>query len=830
MLAVRLARRELRSGLHGLRIVLACLALGVTVIVGVGTLRAAIERGLAEDGRQILGGDLEIDGGAQPLPTALRDWLRARGARVSQLVQMRSLLVGPGGERQLVALRAVDPAWPLVGKVRLDPAQSAQQALADRGLIAERVVLDRLGLKPGQTVRLGEAQFTVRATLVSEPDRAASPALAPHAIIGLETLPATGLIAPGSMVDHALRAVFPDGTKIAALIHELQAAFPAQGWRIRTQADAAPGVKRVVERLGAFLTLAGLTALLVGGIGMATGVGSWLAARARSIATLRCLGASAALVFGTYLIQIVALSLASIVAGAAIGTALPAAAVALIGDRMPVPARFGLFPGPLLLGITYGLLTACAFAMWPLARASRIPGAALFRDAVVPERTRPSGPALIAGLGLGGALIALAVMSSPDRRFALWFCAASVAALAVFRAGATLLMLAATRARLLGWPSARLGVANLHRPGCATPLIMVSVGIGLSVLTSVALIETNLRQEIAARLPADAPSFFFIDLQDEQLPRFEAIAREAGAFDIQHAPNLRARVVAVNGVPASEVRATPETKWGLAGDRGLTYSATRPEGIRLIAGSWWPPDYTGPPLLSFDAELAKGWGIGIGDTIRVNVLGRNLDLRVANLRDIEWRSFGINYTMITSAGLLAHAPHTNIATVRAAPERQGLLLRAVTDALPNVTGIPVAEVLRTVADILGRIGTALMATGSLTLLAGALVLAVAVAAGQRRRMQEAAILKALGASRGQIQAAWLVEFGVLGLAAGLLACLVGTAASWGAVRYWMRADWSFLPGRLAVTVIASMAFMLAFGYLAAATALRGRVAGLLRNE
>jgi putative ABC transport system permease protein len=361
--------------------------------------------------------------------------------------------------------------------------------------------------------------------------------------------------------------------------------------------------------------------------------------------------------------------------------------------------------------------------------------------------------------------------------------------------------------------------------------MLVSAGLGLSTLAAVGLIQGNVERELSEQLPANAPSFFFVDIQDNELPRFEALVHaQPGVQDLHQVPNLRARIVAVNGVPADQVKATPDTAWALRGDRGLTYAATPPTGTHIVAGQWWPPDYTGPPLVSFDSALARGWNVHLGDIIRVNVLGRDIDLKVASLRDIAWQSMSLNFTMVASPGLLAHAPHTHIATVRVADADQGALLRAVTDALPNVTGIRVQDILAAVAALLDQVGAALTATGSLTLISGALVLVGAVAAGQRRRTHEAVILKALGATRGQIRTAWLVEFGTLGLSAGLIAALVGTVASFGVVRYIMHIDWAFLPERLAATLIASLAMMLIFGYAGTAAALRAKAAPMLRNE
>jgi len=835
-LALRLARRELRGGVRGLTIVLLCLALGVAVIAAVGTLRAAIDRGLEADGRRLLGGDLEIDGGSQKLPDALRDWLRARGARLSDVVQMRSMLVAPSGERQLIELKAVDPAWPLVGAPTVSPAMPLADALAQRdgqfGLLAEQLVLDRLRLHPGDTVRLGNATLRISAVLISEPDQVATPALlGPRVVIAAGALPQTGLIVPGSMVRYALRLTVPSPSAAPALVAQLRAAFPDTGWRIRNPSNAAPGVSRFIDETSQFLTLVGLTSLLVGGIGVANGVHAWLDARARTIATLRCLGASARTVFAVCLIQVLALASVGIIAGLLAGTALPLLGMVFLKNLLPVPPALGIYPVPLLLAAGYGLLTALAFALWPLGRAARIPGAALFRDALLPERTVPTRLLVAVSAALILALVALTVATAADRHFAVYFCVAALATLLLFRLGGVAVTRLARHAPRFAAPWARLGIASLHRPGNATALLLVSVGLGLSTLASVALIQGNVRREVLEQLPADAPSFFFIDIQDDELGRFEQIARASrGVEEVQQVPSLRARIVAVNGVPADQVKATPETRWALSGDRGLTYAATPPSGTHIVAGHWWPSDYAGPPEVSFDAGLAQGWHVGLGDTIRVNVLGRDIDLKVASLRDIAWQTLSLNFAMVASPGLLAHAPHTHIATVRVAGPDQGALLRAVTDALPNVTGIAVADVLAAVAALLGQVAAALAATGSLALAAGALVLVGAVAAGQRRRTAEAVILKTLGATRAQIGAAWLVEFGLLGLAAGILAALVGTAASYGVLHYIMHTGWVFLPGTLAGTLITALAMMLVFGYAGTAAALRSKAAPLLRNE
>ena len=831
-IALTLARRELRSGVRGLGIVLACLALGVAAIAAVGSLRAGVEAGLAQDGRRLLGGDVAVATGAEAPPAALLDWLHGRGGRTSAVVQMRSMLVAGSGERQLVELKVVDGAYPLVGSAITASGQPVQAALRERGVVAEPLVLQRLGVADGAALRLGSTAVAVRGALAEEPDRIGGRTLlAPRAMIGAASLAATELVQPGSLLSYELRAVFPAGTDARATAEALRAAFPNQGYRVRTAGEAAPGIERFIERVGLFLTLVGLSALLVGGIGVATGVRAWLEARARSIATLRCLGAPTPVVFTTYLIQVGVLCLAGVLIGVVAGAALTAGAITVFGSAIPLPAKAGIYPAPLLLASAYGVLVAGAFALWPLARAAQIPGAALFRDAIVARGVRGMGRVAAANAAVAAVLVGLLVYASPDRWFAAWFCLVAAATLVLFRVGGSALTEAARRARALPSAWARLGVANLHRPGSGTALLMVAVGLGLSTLSAVALIQGNIRAQVLEQIPEQAPTFFFIDIQNDQVERFDGIlAAQTGVEEIKSVPSLRARIVSVDGVPANEVKATPETQWALRGDRGLTYSAAPPDGTRVVEGAWWPTDYAGPPLVSFDANLARGWGVSVGDVIRVNVLGRDIDLKIANLREIDWRSLGINFTMVASPGLLERAPHTRIATVRTTGAAEAPVLRAVTDALPNVSGIRVADVLGTVADLVNKLAATLAATGAVTLVAGVLVLMGAVAAGQRRRIADAVVLKAVGATRGQIRAAWLVEFGLIGLAAGLLAAAVGTAASWGVVRFVMRADWVFLPGTLAAVVVGCTALMLAFGYLGTAAALRVRVAPLLRNE
>jgi putative ABC transport system permease protein len=475
--------------------------------------------------------------------------------------------------------------------------------------------------------------------------------------------------------------------------------------------------------VASFLTLAGLTALLVGGIGVATGVRSWLDQRARTIATLRCLGAPAGTVFATYLIQVLGLSVLGIILGLAIGQGLAVLAAQMLAAALPVPPRLGFYPAPLALAALYGLLTALSFSLWPLGRAREIPGAALFRDSLQPRQARPRlSLLLVNGLAVL-ALVALVVGTAEQPFFALAFCGAAAGTLVMFRLGASALMGVAKRIRAGQRPALRLGLANLHRPGAPTALLLVALGIGLTTLSALALIEGNLRRQISNQIPAAAPNFFFIDIQSDQVARFDSLTNGLpGVEEVKRVPSLRARIVSVKGIPADQVQTTGDTSWALRGDRGLTYAATPPEGTRVVAGQWWAPDYSGPPLVSLDANLAQGWGVGLGDEIVVNVLGRDIPLKIASLRQIEWQGLGINFVLVASPGLLSSAPHTHIATLRGDVAQDAAVLRAVTDAFPNVSGIRVRDALDAVGALMERLGTAISAVAGVTLLAGGLVL------------------------------------------------------------------------------------------------------------
>ena len=556
----------------------------------------------------------------------------------------------------------------------------------------------------------------------------------------------------------------------------------------------------------------------------------YLASKTATIATLKCLGAPTRLVFAAYLAEILALATVGIAAALALGALMPAAAAPLLASVLPVSVRLGLYPEPLALAALFGLLTTLAFSLWPLARVGRVSAAALFRATVEEGRRCVPLPALAATLLFGLALAALAVASAQDRVVAGWFVGGAAAAFALFQAAGWAIVLAARKIGRPRRPTLRLALANLHRPGAPTPQIVLSLGIGLSVLVIIALVEGNLAREIDTRLPAEAPAFFFIDIQPDQLPGFEKIVQSLPGARSEEVPMMRGRITRLNGVPVEDAAVAPEAQWALRSDRGLTYSASLPRGSQLAAGEWWPPGYHGPPLVSFDAALARGMGLAVGDTLSVDLLGREITARIANLRSIDWERLGINFAMVFAPGTLEEAPQTHLAAVYLPQAEEEALVRAVTERFPNISAIHVREALAAVDHIIGMIGAAVRLTALVTLAAGILVLGGAVAAGHHRRVYDAVVLKVLGATRGVVALAFLIEHGLLGALSAVAAGAVGTVAAYFLVTRLMRTEWVFLPGPLLWTLALATLLTLVLGFAGTWRALGAKAAPYLRNE
>ena len=842
LLPLRFALRELRGGLSGFYVFIACIALGVMSIAGVSSLAASLANGLARQGRVILGGDLAftlIQREAKPDELA---FLRGHGT-VSSAATLRAMARVGNGQATLVEMKAVDGAYPLYGPATLDPAEPLDAALAVHdgifGAVADPTLLTRLNIKPGARLSVGNASFVIRAALTNEPDKLAGGiGFGPRLMVSDAALRATGLLQPGSLVHWHYRLRLPENdagdAAAKAVTAQARKQFPQAGWEIRNRSNASPNLERDVERFTQFLTIVGLTALLVGGVGVGNAVKSHLDRKRDVIATMKALGASGRRVFAIYLTQVMLLALGGGVIGAVLGAILPYATAWAFRAIIPLPLEPALHFGQLALAVLYGLLTAFAFALWPLGRAHDVPVGDLFRDQVEPQRRWPRRGYIALTIVAIATLAALAVLLAYDRRVAVIFVGTAAAVFVVMRLVAAVLMFTAARVphpRSTAW---RMALANIHRPGALTPSVVLSLGLGITLLVTVIEIDGNLHRQFTAALPQKAPSFYFLDIPADQLPRFAAfIKARAPQAALDEVPMLRGRIVSARGVPADKLKPSDNAAWVLQSDRGITYTGTLPKGSRLVEGQWWAPDYDGPPLISFEKRIADGLGLKIGDPVTVNVLGRDITANIANMRIVDWESLAINFVLVYSPHAFDGAPHTHLATLTypdgGTPAEEGAILRAVADNFPMITAVRVKEALQAVGSIVENLVLAIRAASAITLLAAALVLGGALAAGHRARVYDAVILKTLGATRARLIGAYALEYLLLGGATALFGVLSGSLAAWLIVAELMHLRFVWLPLPALAAAVAAVLVTVGLGLVGTFAALGQKPAPVLRN-
>ena len=842
LLPLRFAARELRGGLRGFYVFIACTALGVMAIAGVSSLAAGLAEGLAREGRVILGGDLAFTLSMRSANAEERAFLDRQGA-VSLAATMRAMARAQDGRTTLVEVKAVDGNYPLYGSVAADPQPPLEQTLAYRngafGAAAESGLLARLSLGPDARITLGSAIIEIRAILTSEPDKLSGGiGFGPRLLVSEQALQASGLLQPGSVVRWHYRLRLPENNRTDAAVRTVaataQSELPKAGWELRSRANASPSLEQNVERFTQYLVLVGLTALLVGGVGVANAVKSHVGGRRETIAVLKAMGASGRRVFAIYLTQVLVLAGLGALPGLLIGAALPFLVAWTLGAALPLPLAPTLHAGDLALALIYGLLIAAAFAVWPLGRAHDVPVSALFRDEVASDRRWPRRPYVVATILLGCTLAILAIEFGHDRRISVVFVVAAAGAFVLLRSVAALITLIARHLPRPRSPVLRLAIANIHRPGALTASVVISFGLCLAVVVTVIAIEGNLRRQFLAALPDRAPSFYFVDIPPAAGETFDAFIRtRAPRAVLERVPMLRGRIVAVNGVGVENLKVSADAGWVLRGDRGITYGNELPPGSRLIQGQWWQPNYQGPPLVSLENRIAEGLGLKIGDNITVNVLGRNLTTTIANLRAVDWQSLGINFVMVFSPATFRDAPHGHIATLvypgGSTNDEETALLNGLAEDFPAVVTIRVREAVDAVGHIVSNLALGIRGASALTLLAAVLVLGGALAAGHHQRVRDAVILKTIGATRLRLLSAYALEYLVLGVGTAVFGVAAGSAAAALVIVRLMKLSFIWLPGPLIAAASGAVVAMVALGLIGTFTALRQKPAGVLRN-
>ena len=826
----RISRRDLSARIRGLRLLAICLFLGVATLAAIGSLTAGIADELSKRGQTILGGDVEI-GIAQREATPAEMVAMRNAGLVSETVRLRAMAIGPAADSDslLAELKAIDVAYPHYGALTLRDGATVK-APAKGDIYIGQSLSERLDIDTSGFVRFGEASFKVAGIIAEEPDRLGEGfTLGPVAIINMISLPDTKLIQPGSMYEAKYRIKLAANEDAAAVAKSLEAQFPSAGWDITDRSNGAPGTRRFIERMGQFLTLVGLAALVIAGIGVGNGVSSYLASKRASIATLKVTGADSGTIFRIYMLQILTVAAGAIIAGLAMGSVMPMVIGGVAGDILPVAPGFNLHPLPLLVSAIYGLLIAIAFALPPLARARTVPAAGLFR-AIVEGNARIDRRSAVWVISAILAVIALAVVTAREPLFSLAFIGAAFGLLLLLTGIAWLLRFIALRVPRPKAPLPRLALANLHRPGAQTQALVVALGLGLTLFVTLAAIQTSINNEIRNSVPDRAPSFFALDIPRGGEAQFRQMVTEADPkATINMIPALRGTIVEFGGQRVDQLEELPEGAWILNGDRGLTYSGVMPNGSEIVAGAWWPKEYKGPALVSLEAEAAESLGVGVGDSLTISLLGVEIPAKIASLRTVKWDNFGLNYVIVFSPGSLDAAPHNMVATLTVSKQAERILAKSIPPTFPSSSLIEVGEVTAQITILLTQMAQAIAAAASIAILAGIAVLVGAIAAARQSRIYDSVIMKMLGSTRRQILGAQALEYGILAVVLGLVSLLLGMLAAYYVVVEIF--DFSFMPDYsiLALTLIGGAGLTFVLGIVGSLPILAARPSEALRS-
>ena len=790
-MAWRIARRDLNARFRGLRLLLVCIFLGTAALAAIGTLSSAIERELATRGQELLGGDLEVEVWQRDLAADEKAALEEYGT-ISGGTRLQAMATVPDSAAP-VELKAVDARWPLYGTLTLADGREVGAPTGDEAWIAQGA-LDRLDIAVGDTFTIGTVELVAAGVIDNEPDRLSEGfQLGPTILVAEDVPRRAGLLAPGAMYQSKYRVAFDGNDDPSTVRDALEEQYPEAGFDFRTRDRASPGADRFVSQMSDFLTLVGLAALVIAGIGIGGGVTSYLEARRGSIATLKVLGAESGDIMRIYALQIGAAALVGSIAGIATGILVTPVLGAALEGLLPVESGFVIEPGPLILAGAYGLLVAFAFAATPLLRARSFPAMALMRARVAPlARDRRALAWTAAGVV---AICALALATTDQKLLSAGFLGGAAAAFILLSLIGLGIRRLAQRMPRSENPLIRGALANLHRPGAPTGALVTALGFGLASFVLLAAVQSAIDGNIEQRVPQEAPDYFVLDVPRDRADDFEALVRSQSPNAlIRTVPALRGAVLAYGAqdsmVRVSELEEIPEGGWPLRGERGLTYSDDVPAGNALTEGEWWAPNHDGENLVSLDDEFARAVGLDIGDYITVGVLGVEKTARVANLRRIDWENMGFNYVFVFSRNTLDDAPHNLAATIELPDDGvSGTLLRDLVQQFPSSSVIEVGQVLTEARTILEQVGLATLAAASVAVLAGLAVLMGAIAAARAARTYDTVVMRVLGASRKQVLVMQLAEYGLLALLLAVVALGLGSTLAWVIVTELFEFDW-----------------------------------------
>ena len=837
MVTTRFALREIRFAFKQFRIFIACLFLGTAIIAAVGSVTTNIAESLARDARIFLGGDVEIETNQRLLTEEEMAYVIDTAEEISVVSELRAMAhTEDFSDSSLIEVKAVDDLYPLFGELETNSSLSRNELLAFKdghwGAVPLEAIATRLGIDIGDKINIGSLVYEVRGVTAKEPDSSnVGFQLAPSILVSSESMEDTGLITFGSLVEYNYRLRLADGADAKLYEETIEEAFPESDWRVRNKSNGGGSAQRFIDRMGQFMTLVGLTALLVGGVGVSNAVHGYLNSKNNTIATFKILGAQSDTIFQIYLQQILIMAAIAISLGLFVGGALPFLFADFLESKMPIEISREFYFAPLAVAAFYSILICLIFTLWPLAKAKNISARQLFRIEISePGENNIPKNFLITIIVMIVMMLTIVFYTAQYRELTGYFIGGMIASFALLFGTGILVRKGVSCLPRRYSPALRIALSNIMRPGNSTLSIILSLGLGLILLTAIALVEFGLDSEIERRVETDAPSYFFLDIQKAYHDSFkDHMLSQEGTSLFRTVPNLRGRISHVKGVPSDEVEISPEMRWVLRGDRGMTFTDEVPEDNKLVEGDWWPIGYEGEPQVSLSQDVYEALELVLGDRITINVLGRNFEVAVRSVRSVDWGTFGINYAMMFDPNMLSDAPYTYVGTLKSTPELETTNYQAITRTYPNVTTVRLKEVLENVQFLLLQIKGAIDVMASITIVSGILVLSGAIAAGHKGRVYDSAVLKVVGATRMDILKAYIFEFVILGVATGVVAILLGTVAAYGIVVGIMELEWTFSLQIPLITVVAANFITMSIGMFSIWKAMSVRPVQVLRG-
>ena len=844
--ALKLALREARSTARRLGVYMGAITLGVAALVAIDGYRANAVDTVRRDARRLLGADLRL-GSNSEMPDSIRtfvDSLGRTGAEIARVTGTLSMAVGPaadgtvgGGNARLAQLRAVEGGFPFYDEWTTEPAGLWPQLRASDDALVEPSLLVMLDAEVGDTLTVGFARFRIAGTVTNLPaEFGFRGAIGPRIFIAAHRLPATGLVQFGSMVRYETFVRMPRGAEVQRFVDAHHDRFRRAQISFDTAEDQGEEIAEALSAMSRFLGLVGLTALLLGGLGVASAVNVFVKEKRATVATLRCLGATQSTAFLAYLVQSVLLGFIGAVLGAILGVLTQAALPFVLGNTIPVRVDFALELPAILIGIGIGIGIATLFALLPLLEVRGItPLQALRHDVEPVQRKDPLR--WLAYAALVGIVVALSFWQAPDWRPALGFSAGILVTVLVLRGSAEALI----RILRVSFPKrasfvVRQGVANLFRPHNQTAAVTVALGFGVYMLTALWLVQRN----VLARFEVDDMSaqanLVAFDIQSDQSARLDSLVRAFGGVP-RSEPIVTARISAVNGASVDSILGGQQARnvepWALRREYRNTYRNELSASEEIIAGAWWDASERAggdTARISIEEDVARALDVGLGDAITWNVQGRTIDSRITSLRSVDWARLDTNFFVIFEPGTLDDAPQSFVMLARIEDDAQRARLQsAIARSIPNVSLLDLALVQRTVERILGNATLAIRFIGGFAILGGVLVLAGAIAAARYQRLRESVLLRTLGATRMQVRAILVTEYAALGALAGLAGSLLAVAASWALVKFLFELEFSMPLLAPIVAAAATAALAIALGLLNSREALRSTPLAALRE-